>query len=621
MNAEERLEPALRRLSHWSLIITIAIGALSLIGWISGLTILKSIKPYYIPIAPSTASCLFILSIAFLIYIFIPSTLLRTITAFCASLTILIASMLFISFFMGIIIEAEHLGFIQIPFQTMYHTGHMSPVTAIMFIVASSGILLLCLPTREKQLYKNAASFMGMSVSGAGLTIIVGYLYGTPLLYGGTSIPVAFQTALAFVFLGLGIILTLDSYAQPIRLFAGSSIRSLLMRKFLPALVGVVLLLGVIDAIALSSAVNLPLTLSLIAIASTVVVGIIITKIAKSVGWEIDQANRERDEKVIALQKSEEQHLTILLTAMDGICRVDRRGHLLEVNDAYCRMIGYSMQEILTMRISDFLTTETAADTTAHIQKILEQGDDRFEIKHRRKDGSIFDVEVSVQYRPTQGGQFVAFLHDITERKLAEEKLQDTLENLRKAIGATIQVMVSAVETRDPYTSGHQIRTADLAHSIATEMGLPEEKIEAIRMASSIHDIGKLSIPAEILSKPTKLSEIEFSLIKEHTKKGYELLKDVESPWPLADIVYQHHERMDGSGYPRNLKGEDIIIEARIIAVADVVEAMASHRPYRPSLGIDAALNEIEKNRGILYDSEVADACLRLFRENEYQFQ
>jgi HD-GYP domain-containing protein (c-di-GMP phosphodiesterase class II) len=150
-------------------------------------------------------------------------------------------------------------------------------------------------------------------------------------------------------------------------------------------------------------------------------------------------------------------------------------------------------------------------------------------------------------------------------------------------------------------------------------MGLPREQIDAIRMAGSIHDIGKLSIPAEILSKPTKLSSLEFSLIKEHSRSGYEILKDVESPWPLAEIVYQHHERMDASGYPRNLKGDDILMEARILAVADVVESMASHRPYRPALGIDAALEEIEKNRGTPYDEAVVDACLRLFREKGYR--
>ena len=210
---------------------------------------------------------------------------------------------------------------------------------------------------------------------------------------------------------------------------------------------------------------------------------------------------------------------------------------------------------------------------------------------------------------------------DITERKKAEEKLQQTLESLRKAVGTTIQVLVSAVESRDSYTAGHQSRSADLACAIATEMGLAQEKIEGIRMAGIIHDIGKLSIPAEILSKPTKLTEIEFSLIKEHSRSGYEMLKDVESPWPLAEIVYQHHERMNGSGYPRNLKGDEIIMESQILAVADVVEAMASHRPYRPTLGIEAALEEIEKNKGILYDNAVADACLKLFREKGYQLK
>ena len=180
---------------------------------------------------------------------------------------------------------------------------------------------------------------------------------------------------------------------------------------------------------------------------------------------------------------------------------------------------------------------------------------------------------------------------------------------------------MSAVESRDPYTAGHQNRSADLARAIATEMGLSQDKIDGISMAGSINDIGKLSVPAEILAKPTKLSEIEFPLVKQHALKGYEMLKDVESPWPLAEMVYQHHERMDGSGYPRCLKGDEILMEARILAVADVVESMASHRPYRPALGIDAALAEIENNKGTLYDTDVGDACLRLFREKGFQLE
>jgi putative nucleotidyltransferase with HDIG domain len=212
----------------------------------------------------------------------------------------------------------------------------------------------------------------------------------------------------------------------------------------------------------------------------------------------------------------------------------------------------------------------------------------------------------------------IASLIDITERKQAEKILQKTLNSLRSAVNMTIQVLVSAIEVRDPYTAGHQRRAADLACAIAREIGLSAEKIEGIRMAGYIHDIGKLSLPAEILSKPTKLTDLEFALIKEHSLRGYEILKDVESPWPLAEMIYQHHERMDGSGYPRNLRGDDIIIEARILAVADVVEAMASNRPYRPSLGIAPALAEIEKCRGTIYDAVVVDACVSLFREKDF---
>ena len=208
---------------------------------------------------------------------------------------------------------------------------------------------------------------------------------------------------------------------------------------------------------------------------------------------------------------------------------------------------------------------------------------------------------------------------DITDRKRAEEDLEESVEHLRRAIHTTIQVLVLAVETKDPYTAGHQKRTANLARAMAAEMNLPPEKIEGLRMAGVIHDIGKISIPSEILSKPMKLPAMEYSLIKEHARHGYEILKDVESPWPLADIVYQHHERINGSGYPRGLKGEEILVEARTLAVADVVEAMASHRPYRPALGMGAALEEIEKNRGILYDPAAVETCLRLIREKCFQ--
>jgi len=247
-----------------------------------------------------------------------------------------------------------------------------------------------------------------------------------------------------------------------------------------------------------------------------------------------------------------------------------------------------------------------------------------FEVEFYKKDGSKFWVVINARTVKDEQGKIIyteGLIEDITIRKNAEEQLNQTLDRLKKAVRTTIQVLASAVESRDTYTAGHQSRSADLARTMATEMGLAPDKIEGICMAGSIHDIGKLSIPAEILSKPTKLTNNEFSLIKEHSRIGYEMLKNVESPWPLAQIIYQHHERMNGSGYPRNLKGDEIMMEARIMAVADVVETMASHRPYRPALGIEAALEEIEKNKGILYDAVVVDACLRLFWEKGYQLK
>jgi putative nucleotidyltransferase with HDIG domain len=204
------------------------------------------------------------------------------------------------------------------------------------------------------------------------------------------------------------------------------------------------------------------------------------------------------------------------------------------------------------------------------------------------------------------------------EDKISE--LEQTVATLRMALEGAIQTLTVATEVRDPYTAGHQKRVTDLAISIAQEMRLPENVVAGIRMAGLIHDIGKLGVPAEILSKPSKINELEFQLVKTHPEVGYDILKNIAFPWPVADIVLQHHERINGSGYPRKLKGPDIIIEARIINVADVVEAMASYRPYRPSLGIEKSLEQISKNRGILYDEAAVDACLKLFNENRFKF-
>lgn len=214
----------------------------------------------------------------------------------------------------------------------------------------------------------------------------------------------------------------------------------------------------------------------------------------------------------------------------------------------------------------------------------------------------------------------VRSLHIRHERDLALEQNRRQLLQLQSNLEGTVRAMAAILEMRDPYTAGHQARVADLAAAIAARIGLPDERAHAIHLAGVVHDLGKIQIPAEILSKPGRLLDIEFSLIKTHPQAGYDILKDIDFPWPIAQMVLQHHERLDGSGYPQGLKGEAIMLEARILCVADVVEAISAHRPYRPGMGTEVALEEITRNSGILYDQQVVEACLALFHEQDYRF-
>ena len=239
------------------------------------------------------------------------------------------------------------------------------------------------------------------------------------------------------------------------------------------------------------------------------------------------------------------------------------------------------------------------------------------------KDGHSVVLETSAVPILDSDGGFLGYRgidRDITERKKVEQELQHSLKRLEKTMESTIEAITTTIETRDPYTTGHQMRVTDLACAIAKVMEVPPTQIEGIRVAGLLHDIGKIAIPTEILSKPGKLTEVEFSMIKTHAKTGYNILKKIEFAWPVAKAVLQHHERWNGSGYPHGIRGEDILLEARILAVADVMEAMASHRPYRPSVGLDKALEEVSKNSGILYDPAVAKACETAFARDGFKF-
>jgi PAS domain S-box-containing protein len=330
-----------------------------------------------------------------------------------------------------------------------------------------------------------------------------------------------------------------------------------------------------------------------------------------------DITERKRSEEALLQESNFSRAALDSLTAL--FYMYDDQGRFIRWNEYFTTVTGYTGEELARMTPLDVVVKSERALLKQTMEKVLSTKHVSAELSILCKDGSVKPHFLTGNLIEFENKKCVIGMGiDITERIKTEAKLQQTLDSLRKAVGTTIQVLVSAVEARDPYTAGHQSRVAHLACAIASEMGLAQDKIEGIRLAGAIHDIGKLSVPAEILTRPSKLTNIEFSMIKEHALNGYEMLKHVESSWPLAEIVYQHHERINGSGYPRNLKGDEIIIEARIMAVADVVEAMASHRPYRPSLGLDAALEEIEKNTGILYEEAVAKACLKLFRERGY---
>lgn len=350
----------------------------------------------------------------------------------------------------------------------------------------------------------------------------------------------------------------------------------------------------------------------------------LLERIAEAINLALDKfaASAEAETSRRVLAESEQRFRTLVEQSIAGafIIQDDR---FVYANPRLAQILGYaSGDQLIGLAPRDTVAARDQAMTDA---RMLEFGNSdahslALSFTSLRRDGSTVEVGVSISkalYR--QRPAMIGLMQDISDKKVAEDQIRRYSRQLEHAFMQMVALATTLSEMRDAYTAGHEKRVAEISVAIGRELGLPEDRIEGLRVGGYLHDVGKVSIPTEILSKPGRLSPVEMDLIRTHAQAGYDVLKDIEFPWPVAQIALQHHERIDGSGYPKGLKGEDIILEARITAVADVVESMATHRPYRPALGLDKALAEIERGSGSLYDPQVAAACLRLFREKGYQ--
>ncbi len=332
----------------------------------------------------------------------------------------------------------------------------------------------------------------------------------------------------------------------------------------------------------------------------------------------------EREGLMKSLEKSKERYRNLLETTSDWIWESDQDGRYTYSSPRVKDLLGFEPKEMENKTLIDIVSPQHTKLFSAKFKKMLraKKPINGLESTCLGKNGQVVVLEnnaVPIFNHLEELVGYRGIARDVTERKVALEKLKKSRDDLHTSLEETVSSLASTAEKRDPYTAGHQQRVDLLACAIGRELGLPELQIEGLHIAALLHDIGKITLPSEYLAKPTKLSKEETAIIRFHTEVGYDILKNIHFPWPVAEIVYQHHEHLDGSGYPRGLMDKDILLEAKIITVADVVEAMSSHRPYRPSLGITKALDEIRSGRGTRYHAASVDACLHLVLDKKLE--
>ena len=315
----------------------------------------------------------------------------------------------------------------------------------------------------------------------------------------------------------------------------------------------------------------------------------------------------------------------ILDAVSDGLIITDLHFTIFFVNRAFAALSGVDASSLVGKKCHDVFSSGLCSTPDCPLTTLRSIGEQRvFDHQPHCKNGKHAPWIVTITAYPDASGAIGGYVERFTDAsafRQVEQALACSHDRLRKNMGAIIQAISTTIEKRDPYTAGHQRRVTKLCRAIATRLGFTWERIQGLRMAAAIHDLGKIHVPSAILNKPGPMSEHELAIIQMHPRTAYDILKEIQFPWPIAETIYQHHERLDGSGYPRHLKGNQIILEARILAVADVVESIASFRPYRPQLGIEAALAEIESHKGVLYDAPVVKVCVALFNRQAFDFE
>ena len=349
----------------------------------------------------------------------------------------------------------------------------------------------------------------------------------------------------------------------------------------------------------------------------------LLIEMAGDISYALDKfaAEAESERARASLEEAEQRFRALVEQSLAGAYIV-QDGHFVYVNPRFAAIVGHDdYHELLGRAVESVVVPADRDGLRDNVRRLLEGETQHLVVTYTalRKDGQEIGVGTNSSVATYRGRPAViGLLQDMSDRQVAETQVRRYAEKLESMLVGTVGMVTAISDLRDPYTAGHERRVATLAAAIGRELGLEASRVEGLRIAGLLHDVGNILIPAEILSKPGRLSETEFGIIREHARAGHDVLQDIEFPWPVARVALQHHERLDGSGYPQGLKGDEIVLEARIVAVADVVEAMSSHRPFRPALGLDAALAEIEAGAGVRYDAEVVAACLRLFREKDF---